>query len=65
MNAPEKKATEYVTVERSLLRSDRENDPEEDLEKQWFAQPVSGMRRTARPASVPPTGDEEVDSWLR
>ena len=60
MNAPGK-TTEYVTVEKSLLR----REPEEDLDGGWFVQPESEIRAIARPRSVPPTGDDEVDSWLK
>jgi len=48
--------------------SSRESLPEgvaESLEG-WFVEgAVSETRPAARPKSVPPTGDDEVDRWLR
>jgi hypothetical protein len=38
---------------------------EEDLEGGWFVQPASQMSPVAKARSVPPTGDDEVDGWLR
>jgi hypothetical protein len=38
---------------------------EEDLEGGWFVHPVSQSVPVARPRTVPPTGDAEVDGWLK
>jgi hypothetical protein len=59
MNALQKKAVKDATRE-SVLHA-----AEDDLREDWFAQPASDTRPIARPKSVPPTGDEEVDGWLR
>jgi hypothetical protein len=38
----------------------------ESLETGWFVDPASGVRpAVARAKSVPPTGDDDVDAWLR
>ena len=65
MNAPEPRVTESVTIEKSPVRP----EAEEDLDGGWFAQSTREMRREigplARPRPASPTGDDEVDGWLR
>jgi hypothetical protein len=68
MNAPEPKATTYVTLEKSLLRRAAEaaGTEEEDLDGGWFVRAAPESRRPSeRPKTVPPTGDDEIDRWLR
>jgi hypothetical protein len=64
MNAPEPKQNgDRPAIEKSLLRS-----PEgADLEGEWFVVEEPEIRPVAKPRmkSVPPTGDDEVDRWLR
>jgi len=65
MNAPEPKATKYVTLEKSLLRHETAKG-EEDFDGGWFVQSKPDSRRPSeRPKTVPPTGDDEIDRWLR
>ena len=68
MNAPEPKATKHVTLEKSPLRRAVETARrgEEDLDGGWFVQAAPESRRPSeRPKTVPPTGDDEIDRWLR
>jgi hypothetical protein len=61
MNTPKKPLTPNVPA--------RPSDPaaeKDSLESGWFVTPDSSTRPAARPQpSVPPTGDRDLDSWLR
>ena len=64
MNAPRPKQNgDHLTIQKSLLRSPEGADPEGNglSSKSRRIRPVAKPRMT----SVPPTGDDEVDRWLR
>jgi hypothetical protein len=61
MNAP--KPSHAPNVPANQLRDIEER---ESLESGWFVDPASSVRQpVARAKSVPPTGDDDVDAWLR
>jgi hypothetical protein len=61
MNAPKPSRVENVPANQL-----RDIEERESLESGWFVDPPSSVRpAVARAKSVPPTGDEDVDAWLR
>ncbi len=61
MNAPDPKLAGDTNPEERRART----EGDADLEGGWFVQPASQTVPAVRPKSVSPTGDDEVDTWLR
>jgi hypothetical protein len=63
MNAPSNEASQIDAREGATRSTEAEPEINEDG---WFVDGgPSATRPTARPKSSPPTGDDEVDRWLR
>ncbi len=61
MNAPKPSHAPHVPANQL-----RDIEERESLESGWFVDPASSVRQpVARAKSVPPTGDDDVDAWLR
>ena len=67
MNAPRNTSSRLASRLPDLASTPQPVDVERPLEEdEWFVDgSSSGTRPTARPKSSPPTGDDEVDRWLK